>query len=450
MSYFWRIRNFIGKQTENFRVLLVTSVSISSISGLVTGGGGVGGGGGGASYITLYIRALGADAQQIGVINSSGRIARALFGLPLGWISDRFSLKKVILAGLILSVIVPLAYVLSTTWDQAVPAMMISAIAQTLTGMFINIFFVTSMREASDRATAMSLKSILTSLVGLAIPTISAIIVLQSGGIGVEGIRPLFIIQIFCSIVVLIYTALTLKEVGFLQQKEKTVQKKKSIFQDYKEIAKIPAVQKWTITKGLRTFFGQSLLPFYSLYYVEIKGADPLIIGAMDTIGTVGALLFLAPFGRLADKHGRKKIIYLTRPFNCLALFIIVVAPAPEWLILAAFLRAFNIVSSLMEITMEHELVSEEQRGRWGGFLLFFMGFVGIPGPILAGYLWNIIDPSLLLLTPIIADLPFLAILPTIPDTLHMVYEQNDTSNARTSRTGSGTRGQDENVDVAR
>ena len=309
---------------------------------------------------------------------------------------------------------------------------MISAIAQTLTGMFINIFFVTSMRHASDRATAMSMKSILTSLVGLVIPTISAIIVLQSGGISVEGIRPLFIIQILCSIIVLSYTALTLKEVGFLQPKENPripLRTKRNMFQDYKEIARIPAVQKWTITKGLRTFFGQSLLPFYTLFYVEIKGADPLIIGAMGTLGTLGALLFLAPFGRLADKHGRKKIIYLTRPFNYLALFIIVLAPTPEWLIVAAFVRSLNTVSSLMEITMEHELVSEEQRGRWGGFLSFFMGFVGIPGPILAGYLWNIINPSLLLLIPILADLPFLAILPTIPDTLHMVYDRNDPSN---------------------
>jgi MFS family permease len=168
-------------------------------------------------------------------------------------------------------------------------------------------------------------------------------------------------------------------------------------------------------------------LPFYTLFYVEAKGADPLIIGAMGTLGTLGALLFLAPFGRLADKYGRKKIIYLTRPFNYLSIFIIVLAPTPEWLIVAAFVRALNTVSSLMEITMEHELVAEEQRGRWGGFLSFFMGFVGIPGPILAGYLWNVIDPSLLLLTPIVADLPFLAILPTIPDTLHMDYEQNDT-----------------------
>lgn len=412
-------------------MLLLTSLSISSINGLVTGSGSVGGSGGGASYITLFIRALGADAQQIGILNSSGRIARALFGLPLGWISDRFSFKKVILTGLILSIIVPLAYVLSTTWVHAIPAMMISAIAQTLTGMFINIFFVTSMREASDRATAMSMKSILTSLVGLVIPTISAIIVLQSGGISVEGIRPLFFIQMVCSIIVLSYTAFTLKEVGFLQQKKKTIRIKNSIFQDYREIARIPAVQKWTITKGLRTFFGQSILPFYSLFYVEFKGADPIVIGAMGTIGTIGALLFLAPFGRLADKHGRKKIIYLTRPFNYLALFIVVLAPTPEWLIVAAFVRSLNTVSSLMEITMEHELVAEEKRGRWGGFLSFFMGFIGIPGPILAGYLWNVIDPSLLLLAPIVADLPFLAILPTIPDTLHMVYERNDTSNTR-------------------
>jgi hypothetical protein len=56
LSYLRRIKDFIAKQTANFRALLVTSVSISSINGLVTGGSGVGGGGG-ASYITLYIRA---------------------------------------------------------------------------------------------------------------------------------------------------------------------------------------------------------------------------------------------------------------------------------------------------------------------------------------------------------------------------------------------------------
>jgi len=261
----------------------------------------------------------------------------------------------------------------------------------------------------------MSLKSTLTALVGVVVPSLSAIIVLRFGGIGVAGIRPIFIIEIVASFFVLIYASLKLKEAGFLQQKESRI-KKRGFFQDYKEIVRIPAFQKWTSTKCLRSFFRTSMLPFYTLFYVEIKGADPITIAAMGTIATIGALLFLIPFGRLADKYGRKKIIYLTRPFNYISIIIAIFAPTPEWLIVAAFLGAFTSVSNLMEITLEHELLPEEQRGRVAGLNSFIWGLVAIPGPILAGYLWERVNPIFLLLSPILADLPFLMILPTIPD----------------------------------
>lgn len=427
-----RIKTFIDRQTGNFRALLVTAVTTTSIRALTAGSAAQGGGGsstGGASYQQLYLRALGADSQQLGLLNSVGSVANAVFALPLGWISDRLSLRKVILVGLLLSVLVPAAFTLSTTWSQAIPAMMMNRIMTVLLGMFTNVFYVTSVRRASDRATAMSLKSLLISVVGLVVPMMSAIVVSAFGGITVDGIRPLFIISLLTSIGVLLYASMNLKEVAFLQktgtdQKTDAEPKKRSLFQDYKEIAHIPAVQKWTITKGLRAFFTNALVAFYSIYYVEVKGADPLIIGAMGTMSTLGALLFLIPFGRLADTHGRKKIIYFTRPFYYLSLVIAVFAPSPEYLILASFVGALQTVSSLMEITMEHELVPEDQRGRWGGFLFFFTALTGILGPIVVGYLWDVVNRPLLLITPIFADLPFLAILPTITDTLHVVYDQ--------------------------
>ncbi|MEE8571193.1 MAG: MFS transporter [Candidatus Bathyarchaeia archaeon] len=405
-NFFGRIKNFFERQTENFRVLLATMVLNTSIKTMTTSRAR------GASYLQLYLRSLGANPQQLGYLNSLTHIANTLFALPIGWFSDRFSLKKVALAGFILSVIAPTAFALSTTWAQAMPAMMINGI--TVAGMITNVFFITSVREHSDRATAMSMKSTLTSLVGLLIPSLSAIIVLNFGGISVEGIRPLFIISTFVSLLILIYTTLKLKEVAFLQKD--TGQKKRSLFQDYKEIASIPEFQKWTSTKCLRSFFSGSLMPFYSLFYVEIKGADVTTIAAMGTVATLGALIFLVPFGRLADKHGRKKIIYLTRPFNYLSILVTILAPSPEWLILAAFFGALQTVSQLMEITLEHELLPEEQRGRVAGFNSFLWGLMGIPGPILIGYLWQRVNPAYLLILPILADLPFLAILPTIPD----------------------------------
>ena len=126
----------------------------------------------------------------------------------------------------------------------------------------------------------------------------------------------------------------------------------------------------------------------------------------------------------LTIMEGRKRVIYLTRPFYYLSLLVIIVAPAPEYLVLASFLGAFQTVSILMEITMEHELVPGEQRGRVTGFMSFVWGASSIPGPLLLGYLWEIVNPAYLLLLPIFVDLPFLVILRTIPDTLHMVYEE--------------------------
>lgn len=135
-NFFGRIKNFFERQTENFRVLLATMVLNTSIKTMTTSRAR------GASYLQLYLRSLGANTQQLGYLNSLTHIANTLFALPIGWFSDRFSLKKVALAGFILSVIAPTAFALSTTWAQAMPAMMINGI--TVAGMITNVFFITS------------------------------------------------------------------------------------------------------------------------------------------------------------------------------------------------------------------------------------------------------------------------------------------------------------------
>jgi MFS family permease len=182
-------------------------------------------------------------------------------------------------------------------------------------------------------------------------------------------------------------------------------------------------------------FFANGLMPFTPLFLVEIKHATPLILGIMGTVSTLTALVFTVPFGRLADKYGRKKIIYVTRPLSYASTLATILAPSPEYLVVSSFLGAFAMIGMLMEITMEHELVPAEQRGRWGGFLFFLMGVTSIPGPLLLGFLWQIINPAYLLLLPIFADLPFLVVLPTIRDTLHLDYNNMKTP----SRTETGT-----------
>jgi hypothetical protein len=92
-NFIGQIKNFFERQTENFRVLLATMVLNTSIKTMTTSRAR------GASYLQLYLRSLGANPQQLGYLNSLTHIANTLFAIPIGWFSDRFSLKKVALAG---------------------------------------------------------------------------------------------------------------------------------------------------------------------------------------------------------------------------------------------------------------------------------------------------------------------------------------------------------------
>ena len=424
-----KIKSYLDRQTENFRVLLVTSVLNNSIRNL-TRGNQQGSAAGGAAYLPLYLRSLGANSQQLGILNSLTQAANVVFALPIGWLSDRISLRKVVIAGFVLSVIAPTAFYFSTSWIHAVPVMFFDGVGTTLVSIFATIFYINSVSQASDRATAMSLRMSLIYILGFVLPLVAAIVVTGSGGLNDQGIRPLFLIALTANLFVTIYSVLRLKEVHFLQKNNaegthtKDSQVKGSILADYKEIISNKVCMKWITTKAIRSFFLYGLSPFYSIYYVTVKGADPFIFGAMASVSTIGSLIFLIPFGRLADKSGRRKIIYLTRPFNYLSIILTILAPSPIFLLVPAFVGSLQTVSNLMEITMEPELVPPNQRGRQGGLLFFVMGLTGMIGSLVLGYLWQIVDPSILLLLPIVADIPWLITLRTIPDTLHIVYKQ--------------------------
>lgn len=141
-----KMSSYINRQTENFRVLLVTSVLNNSIRNL-TRGNQQGSAAGGVAYLPLYLKALGADPQQIGILNSLTQAANVIFALPIGWLLDRISLRKVVIAGFVLSVIAPLAFYLSTSWIHAMPIMLIDGVGTTLVGIFTTVFYINSVSQ---------------------------------------------------------------------------------------------------------------------------------------------------------------------------------------------------------------------------------------------------------------------------------------------------------------
>jgi MFS family permease len=60
------------------------------------------------AYLNVYITELGASPVDLGIVNSFTGISNALISVPIGWLQDRYSLRKLFLMGIGLLAIVPL------------------------------------------------------------------------------------------------------------------------------------------------------------------------------------------------------------------------------------------------------------------------------------------------------------------------------------------------------
>jgi MFS family permease len=139
----------------------------------------------------------------------------------------------------------------------------------------------------------------------------------------------------------------------------------------------------------------------------------------MATATVVAQLVFGIPVGRLADRIGRKRIIYLLTPLWYASNLFLAFSPSPVVLVVSAALLAFYTISSGATNAMTLELFPLEQQGKWGGLLGFFTGLVMIPAPIIGGLIWRELGPMYVFVTPIVFDLVFrVPLLATVPETL--------------------------------
>lgn len=139
----------------------------------------------------------------------------------------------------------------------------------------------------------------------------------------------------------------------------------------------------------------------------------------MATATVVARLVFGIPLGRLADRIGRKRVLYLLTPLWYLSNLALAYSVGPVTLVLYATLQVFYTISVGITGAMTMELVPVEQQGRWSGMLALFAGLLTIPAPIIGGIIWRELGPIYVFLIPIALDLLLrVPLLSSVADTL--------------------------------
>jgi MFS family permease len=368
-------------------------------------------------YTNIYVRALGATPLQLGSLNSVTHLASTVISGPLGWIQDRYSLKKYFIISIGLFIFVPLIYALAQDWIWIIPAMFLTIFSwpcQTICDVCL---------KKRDRATGKSLCEVVGSIPSLSAPTIAAFLIAFFGGISVKGIRPLYWIQFAGQCIVFLFVYTTMTEVNRHEKRKMEF----SFVGDFREVfERGTALKRWIIVSTLSMFITSLTSPFRAPFAHEIKGADQFVIGGMASASLVVQILFATPLGRLADNIGRKKVFYALAPLYWASNLLLVFAPTPELLILSGVLLGFqNIVSIAVLASIRAELVPVDCLGRWRGILSLFGGLASITASIMGGLIWETFGPAYIFLLPVVIDL--LVRIPTIssiPETLTLELKE--------------------------
>jgi len=391
-------------------------------------------------YDQLYITALGANPLELGSLNSIAGAVNSVVSAPMGWLADKYGVKKVIVFGLVLATISSAIYGLAADWWTLIPGIVLTQIGMGLIMPLTDIIFIGTTNPV-QRATAIGFARTLWAIPCTFVPLVAAFLVVNFGGINAQGIRPLYFLVLALYLFVLLIVIVMLKPLLANQSNLDNASDKNGneasskgfeFIHDIKELFKgEKSLKRWIVLWSIQRFGTSLATPFVPLWLVSQKEADPFILGVMGVVSISMSVLLQIPAGKLADKLGRKKAYLIFHPMVYIGSLLLILAPSGEYLIIVALLGAIGLQTGVVGaggisgiahtpfITLFWEMVPADKRGRWHG-ITGVLGIVSIPATLLGGFLWQqgLMIPVLVI--PVLLEGFFvLPLFLSIPETLN-------------------------------
>jgi MFS family permease len=408
-SFPQRIVRFTRRQKHNFRLMLGRRALQGVTSGLSV------------QYNSIYATLLGADPTQLGSLQSVGNAMGALVSLPAGWFIDYYSLKNVYLLGTVMLIASGLFYVVAPHWVWLYAAVILFYLGLRITCTCCTVICAAELPN-EERATGRGLCRTLSSFVAIVTPLLAAWVISLSGGISVRGLRPIYAIRLLIFVVIFV---LLLRLRG--SYANGAPGDKRHILSGFTEVfTHGPDLIRLVIVMALMELPWGMAQPFMPLYAHQFKEADEFVLGGISMAITVVPMLASLPLGRLADRYGRKKLLFAVAPLAYAANLCLVFAPttrmqALPFLLLYGVLFGFNSISIALASSMTAEIVPAEQMGRWIGVVSLFRGLLSIPAPLIGGLIWEHVGPQYVFFAAIAIDaFVRLPLLGSIRETLHL------------------------------
>jgi len=369
-------------------------------------------------YLSVYIVALGATGTQLGVVNSVGMIVAGLCGPFTGWFIDRTGPKLNYLIGIGFMAGSYLAFGLAWRWEFTILAMLCYWLGYA-TSIHSCATICGNCLANRDRATGMLIcETVAAGLLGVLGPLLATWMVASFGGVTVGGIRPLFLSGFVITVATFGIVLVRLSGQTWAAKgggSPHLLRDIASVFQGGRNL------KKWVVISTVTQLPLGMVFPYTQAFAHSVKGASAFILGAMVTGSALASIVCAIPLGRLADRIGRKRVLYFTIPLFWLSNLLLILAPSPGFLLAAGCLQGFFYIGAPVASAIERELVPSERMGRWLGIIRFFRMVLSAVMALVAGIIWDRLGPQYIFLLFVGIDLFIrLPLLLTIPETLHV------------------------------
>ena len=332
---------------------------------------------------------------------------------PTGWLADRRGIRAVMLLGMFPMILGALLFALALDWTIAIPAMVVATLALRVE-MTACPMVCGSCLKSEERVVGMQFCDTLSAVPRLISPIIGAVIVTSFGGMSVEGIRPLYYVQVAGFLFVLLIVLRM-----FVSPKRVGDPPASSFAGGVREVFEQGSVVKrWIVYMCLSTvpmFVNPTYIP---LYAAEVKTADQFVLGGMAVASMIVPLILSLPAGHWADRVGRKKVIYVTTLLHCFSLLLLILSPDTTTLLASAVLQGFFMLGAVTQGAMSAEMVPVSLLGRWYGLLGLFRGLASVAAPAIGGLIWDSIGPAHVFVFLIVTELVKMLLLTGVPETL--------------------------------
>ncbi len=373
-------------------------------------------------YLSIYILALGATVTQLGFVMSFGMLLAGLLAPFIGWYIDQIGPKKIYLLGIGMLAVAYLTYGIARDWIITFVAMIAYWI-----GFSVSIHSCATVcgncLTNRDRATGMMIcETFGAGLLGMIGPFLGATLVALFGGVNVEGIRPLFFLAVAFTLVTFAFVWTQLSNQHWKAARAISPH----LVRDLREVFREGHyLKRWLVIASVGMLPLGMVFPFAQVFAYEHKGANEFLLAAMVTGAALSSIVFAIPLGRLADRLGRKRILYVTIPLFWLANVLLIVSPHPIVLLTAGALMGFYYIGGPIAAAMERELVPADQMGRWLGIARLIKMLANAGCAALAGLIWDKVGPQFVFLAFIAIDLIVrFPLLMAMPETLRLQRER--------------------------